>query len=304
MMKQIKLAGLALIAMSAMSVASCGGNDNDPDVIPPKQDDVETETSLRLTKVEDKTNSHYDGNYSCDYSYDNKGRCIAIGTKYSSYTFDWDKGEILDKGNTNDYLWTFKTDSKNLITEYLGDWVDRDASERKQKGEKTVFSYDKSGHLTTVIFNFPASGLPRYDEFGEFKEYMKAVLTWKDGNLVHINIVWDYTIDSTRTVTEYNYEITYDSGKGNVHKQWCQGILRLFEFELIQALGNIGMYGTGTVDFPVNIKVDKKKDNQNTTYNYPVKISTNKDGYIESEIVNDRTYNYLYEEVGMRSLAF
>lgn len=302
MMKPIKLAGLALIAMSAMSVASCGGNDNDPDVNTPKQDDVETRTSLRLTKVESRPNSFLD----ITYSYDNKGRCITMGTDSHSFTIDWDKGEfILDEsGYIKTFLRYFKKNSKGLITEYLGhSWLDdpEDAS----AGEKIVFSYDKSGHVTNVIFNSPASGLPKYDENGETKHYMKAVLTWKDGNLVHINMVRDYTIDSIRKVTEYNYEITYDSGKGNVHKQWFQSILHFFDsYPLFWYLGNIGMFGMGTVDFPVNIKANEKTDNRNTTHNYPVKVSTNKDGYIESEIVNNKTYNYLYEEVGMRSSAF
>lgn len=288
MKKPIKLVGLALIAMSMMSVASCGGKDND--VTPPEQDDVETETNLRLIKAGDET-----------YSYDNKGRCIAIKNKYHRYTIDWDKGEILsaDSDNPTGYTWNFKTDSKGLITEYAGNWEYGDASAKGQGNEKTVFSYDKTGHLTTVIFNSTVSDLVGD---GEFKQNIKSVLTWENGNLVQINIVSDYTDFGTRHVTEDNYKITYDSGKGNVHKQWSQGILQLFDFPLSSEFGNIGMYGTGTVDFPVNIKVDK--DNHSSTYNYPVKISTNKDGYIDREIVDDKTYNYLYEEVGMRSVAF
>lgn len=288
MKKPIKLVGFALIAMSMLSVASCGGKDND--VTPPEQDDVETETNLRLIKAGNET-----------YSYDNKGRCIAIKNKYRRYTIDWDKGEFLsaDSDSPTGYAWNFKTDSKGLITEYAGNWEYGDASAKGQGNEKTVFSYDKAGHLTTVIFNSTASDLVGD---GEFKQNIKSVLTWENGNLVQINIVSDYTDFGTRHVTEDNYKITYDSGKGNVHKQWSQGILQLFDFPLSSELGNIGMYGTGTVDFPVNIKVDM--DNHSSTYNYPVKISTNKDGYIDREIVDDKTYNYLYEEVSMRSVAF
>ena len=135
MKKPIKLVGLALIAMSMMSVASCGGKDND--VTPPEQDNVETETNLRLIKAGDET-----------YSYDNKGRCIAIKNKYRRYTIDWDKGEFLsaDSDNPTGYAWNFKTDSKGLITEYAGNWEYGDASTKGQGNEKTVFSYDKAGH--------------------------------------------------------------------------------------------------------------------------------------------------------------
>lgn len=288
MKKPIKLVGLALIAMSMMSVASCGGKDND--VTPPEQDDVETETNLRLIKAGDET-----------YTYDNKGRCIAIKTKYHSYTVDWDKGEILDSDSDNSarYSWDFKTDSNGLITEYAREWEYGDESVNEQGNEKTVFTYDKAGHLTIVVFNSTA---PDLVGDGEFKQYKKIVLTWEDGNLVQVNAALDYTDFGIRHVTEDNYEITYDSGKKNVHEQWSQGILQLFDIPLSSELGNIGMYGTGTVDFPVNIKVDK--DNHSSTYNYPVKISANKDGYIDREIVDDKTYNYLYEEVGMRSVAF
>ena len=289
MKKTIKLVGLALIAMSVMPIASCGGDDKD--VTPPGQDDIEKETGMRLTRVG-----------SDRYSYDSEGRCIAIRTSDYSFTIDWDKGEIFtrDSDDPDGSTINFKTNGKGYITEMSSSWDYVDSEGAYKGNEKFILTYDKSGHLVKSVCHSESSGFENGQEF-EFEGEMIHNLTWEDGNLVHVNSFEDYTENGEREVDEDSYEISYNTNQENVYKQWTEGmLLNALDGLIYIELGHIGAYGVGPVNFPVNIEAEEG----NSKDNHSIKIYTNSDGLISKEVLDGQTLNYVYDQIGTRSEIF
>lgn len=294
MKKTIRTIGLTFMAVSVMPFVSCD-KDDDGGVTPPSDNKdnivnvVATETGLHLKQV---------GNYYFDYN--DKG--VPVGVYYYSYgegyEIDWNKGIITytdesDMGNIH-----FTTNGQGYITEASQSWSYIDGEDSYKGSGNATFSYDGSGHITSIVFSSSESGMDEGERFN-YKGKETINLTWKDGNLVKMKSRYEETENSYKEVYEYTADIAYGSDK-NEFKQWCYSLSEdILDFEFSE-FAHIGMLGVGTKNFPVSIHVESvnEDDVDSSSSDRDVEVYTDGNGLISSEQYGYQTIDYRYESAG------
>lgn len=285
-MKTFKKFGLACIALTVTTLASCS-KDEDGITIP-SESEIEQTTGERL---------HYVNGYV--FTYNSEGVCTGFkqAQYYEQLTIDWVKGELSlsDTDNPMDHGLKFKTNSKGYITEISQSWDHREDGDSYKGSGVCSFSYDKSGHLTNISITSSESGVDDGERYS-YKSNAKYSITWQNGNLVHVKYVEDETEDGETERDTRTYEISYDDQE-NKFRQWTQGILDKVLNNYYLTLANVGLFGVGTSNFPSLIV----RSSDGYTGNYPITVYVNKNGLIYSELVDGRTVDYIYEDTDVHS---
>lgn len=292
MKKTFRMIGLTFMAVSVMPFVSCS-KDDDGGVTPPTDNKdnivnvVAKETGKQLIQV---------GNYYFDYN--EKGVPVAV-YYYShdeGYEINWNKGIITDADSDMGAI-HFTTNGQGYITEASQSWSYIDGEDSYKGSGNATFSYDGSGHITSIVFSSSESGMDEGERFN-YKGKETINLTWKDGNLVKMKGRSEETEGTYKEVDEYTVTVTYGSDK-NEFKQWCYSLAEdVLNFEFSQ-FAHIGMLGVGTKNLPVSMHAESISDDGNTYNNdYNIEVYTDADGLISSERYGYQTIDYRYESVG------
>ncbi len=277
----IKVGALAICAMLAPVLTSCGSDDDDepfgrPDVPSIIEPDGITgnDTYVRLTSLG-----------GLPIYYDNQGRVEGVG---SYLEIDYSRGKIA----MEDQEMNIKFNGKGYIKEISGAWDYEDEDGRYKGSGKMSFEYNGDGNLIRYEVS---SSETEYEEDGKtyYDDGFTYTCKWQGGNLIRINGEGYETEDGE--TDRYNESFVYRYG--DRQNKFFQMPLSLTEYLLdadeLSVLAAAGLFGYGPANLPTG---GVASDDDGYEGSFTVRFSLNENGSIAREIFDNSSVNWGYSE--------
>lgn len=237
--RRARLLTLALGAIFAMGLASCGGGD-DGESKDKEQSNSGSSTAGLITTDDDGDRIYLTAAGYLKFSYDSDMKLTKIGSYEVSYnpfrltstnTGDNEELTISDINvSKNGYITHLKSNQKEY---YYGE-LDREINETYD------FSYDSNGHLTKISASYSETG---NDDGEKYKESSSATLTitWQNGLITKGAYNYSHS-DGTRGTATCSF--VYDDSFPNATKQYTLDFCNEF-FSDFEELFMVGYMGKG-----------------------------------------------------------